>query len=73
MSELSCRPVQCTCSGHAGDVETLLPLLLDPFKGEGIADFIALLCIPSAFAHDHQRAAMATACTKLHFLVSFEI
>lgn len=43
-----------TCSGHAGDVEALLPLLLDPLKGEGIADFVALLCVARAFAHHHQ-------------------
>ena len=51
-----------TCCGHACDVEILLPLLLDPLKGEGITDLIALLRIPGALAHHHQGTAMAAAC-----------
>ena len=43
-----------TCCGHASDVEILLPLLLDPLKGEGIADLVALLRIPGPLAHHHQ-------------------
>lgn len=43
-----------TCSGHAGDVEGFLPLLLDPLKGKGITHFVALLCVAGAFAHDYQ-------------------
>lgn len=43
-----------TCGGHAGDVKALLPLLLDPLKGEGITHFVALLCVTGAFAHHHQ-------------------
>lgn len=43
-----------TCCGHAGDVEVLFPLLLDPLKGEGIADLVALLRVPCAFTHHHQ-------------------
>ena len=52
-----------TCCGHACDVEILLPLLLDPLKGEGITDLVALLCIPGALAHHHQGTAMAAACS----------
>lgn len=43
-----------TCSSHAGDVEVLFPLFLDPLKGKGIADLVALLRVPCALAHHHQ-------------------
>ena len=52
-----------TCCCHASDVEVFFPLLLDPLKGESIADFVALLSVSGALAHNHQGAAMTAACT----------
>ena len=43
-----------TCCGHASNVEILFPFLLDPLKGEGIADLVALLRVPCALTHHHQ-------------------
>lgn len=63
LSTISAITADPTCCGHAGDVEALLPLLLDPFKGEGVADLVALLRVPGALAHDHQGAAMTAACS----------
>ena len=45
----------------------LLPLLLDPFKGEGVCTLVALLCVRRSLAHDYKTGEVGRSCTNENF------
>ena len=50
--------------GHGCDEEALTPLLLDPFKGEHVIDFVRLLSVASTLRHHHKAGSIGRACSQ---------